>query len=192
MKQDHTSAHWSARLIEAMEERRISAADLARETGIPATSIRKYRSGVVAQPRGDLLPSIARALGVEALWLRDGAAPKRAGDLATQSETESADLILHRRQIAQRIARARRDCGFDTPEEAALGTILDGPRWRRIESGALSPTHLDLVAVSDRLNLTVDWLLGRSYSGGPSAQAVNDPPALELHEPPTQWRRPGK
>lgn len=66
--------------------------ELARRTGLLASRIRKYASGKGNQPRGDALSLIAKALGVELLWLRDNIPPKRATPVeggALESDTIS-------------------------------------------------------------------------------------------------------
>lgn len=134
-------------------------ADLARRLDVDPAKIRKYRQGGVDQPRGEMLSQIALALGVELLWLRDGIEPKRAGDRAAADPAVSGDEVLHRRAMAQRIAGARARRGIATPELAALGTIIDGRRWRRIEMGEIAPTPLELQVISDRLHESLDWLV---------------------------------
>lgn len=63
---------WNARLRARMAEMEITPADLARASGVNQDSIYKYVKDGVAQPRGDTIPKLAKALRVSALWLREG------------------------------------------------------------------------------------------------------------------------
>ena len=64
---------WSDRLQDTLRRSGWSKTELARRSGVNYDSLNKYLTGKVAQPRGDSLPRLARALGVDAAWLRDGA-----------------------------------------------------------------------------------------------------------------------
>ena len=58
----------SARLKEVIDNKKISQAELARQTGIDKSSISLYISGKYA-PKGDKLYRLATALNVSAAWL---------------------------------------------------------------------------------------------------------------------------
>lgn len=180
--------HWSERLRAAYAESGYrSKADLARRVGITADSMRKYFSGDVAQPRGKIMSALAEALGVETLWLLEGVAPRRAGDLAEPDPGESGDTFLHRREVAKRIAGLRAKRGIATPEAAALSTIISGARWRRIESGAARPETLELQAISQRLGSSLDWIVSGSVTPIDEYDPVETERARQqLHEPTTR------
>lgn len=63
---------WSDRLREATEGLGWSKAELARRSGIAYDSVNKYLRGDIAQPRGDVMDKLARAVGKDTRWLRDG------------------------------------------------------------------------------------------------------------------------
>ncbi len=67
---------WSNRLNEVLKQRGWSQAELARHAQISKENVKKYCQGLVSQPRGDTLPRLAEALGINALWLRDGHGPQ--------------------------------------------------------------------------------------------------------------------
>lgn len=69
---------WHHRLTRSLNRRGWSAAELSRRSGVSEQNIYKYLQGKVDQPRGKALPVIAAALGVHALWLRDGVGPELA------------------------------------------------------------------------------------------------------------------
>lgn len=56
------------RLNEAMQARKVSAAELSRRTGIDQGAISRYRKGECA-PKSHRVFDIARALGVNPTWL---------------------------------------------------------------------------------------------------------------------------
>lgn len=155
--------HWSDRLGAAFAASDFkSKAQLARKAGVAEASVRKYFASGVAQPRGPVMGQLAAALGVELLWLQEGVAPMRAGEMAADAAgpgEESGDAILHRREVARRIAGVRLKRQIASPESAALGTIISGARWRRIEAGAASPSPMELQAISNRLQSSLDWLV---------------------------------
>lgn len=48
---------------------------MARRSGVPYDNVNKYLAGKVDKPRGDTLTALAKALGVEPLWLEKGISP---------------------------------------------------------------------------------------------------------------------
>lgn len=69
------SMDWKQRLQEAFEATGWKKAELARRADVPYDNVIKYLSGTVDQPRGDTLPKLADALGVDRLWLEKGIDP---------------------------------------------------------------------------------------------------------------------
>ncbi|MDJ0609936.1 MAG: helix-turn-helix domain-containing protein [Kiloniellales bacterium] len=67
---------WSNRLNDVMKQRGWSQSELARRAQVSRENVKKYCQGLVSQPRGETLPRLAEALGVNALWLRDGHGPQ--------------------------------------------------------------------------------------------------------------------
>lgn len=64
--------NWADRLRSKFEETGWKKAELSRRSGVPYDNVNKYLAGKVDQPRGDTLASLAKALGVEPLWLEKG------------------------------------------------------------------------------------------------------------------------
>lgn len=67
---------WHDRMARVLDRKGWPQAELARRSGVDEQNVYKYLQGRVAQPRGDTLPRLARALGVNPLWLRDGVGPE--------------------------------------------------------------------------------------------------------------------
>ncbi len=65
--------HWSERMTKRLKQLGWTQRELAKRTGIDEQNIRKYHQGVIDKPRGDVLPKIAKALGVSVIWLEHGA-----------------------------------------------------------------------------------------------------------------------
>ena len=55
-----------------MDELGWTKADLHEKSGVSYDSINKYLRGETEQPRGNILPKLAEAIGKPLLWLRDG------------------------------------------------------------------------------------------------------------------------
>lgn len=67
---------WSFRLRQTMAMKDVGVGELGRRTRLSRDNVYKYLQGRVAQPRGDVLERIAKALGVNEQWLRDGVGPQ--------------------------------------------------------------------------------------------------------------------
>ncbi len=63
---------WAARLLEKFEETGWSKAELSRRSDVSYDNVNKYLAGKVEKPRGQTLTALARALGVDELWLEKG------------------------------------------------------------------------------------------------------------------------
>lgn len=151
--------HWTDRLIAEAALQGMALDQLDLKAGLTKGRARQYKSKRNDAPRGDTLARYAAALGVELLWLRDGIEPRRPGDSALGDINATADEILHRREVAERIAGARKRRGIMTVEAAAIGTVIRSERWRRIEAGDAAPTSLELRVISERLWTSLDWLV---------------------------------
>ena len=106
---------WKNRLNEAFQGTGWSKAELARRSDIPYDSLNKYLAGKVEHPRGDSLPRLAKSLGVNLLWLRDGNGPKKGGSgiAATAEGVESLTQLGASPPIPA------------TPDEAVLETVAN-------------------------------------------------------------------
>lgn len=67
--------NWASRLQETFAGTGWSKVELARRSGVPYDNVNKYLAGKVDKPRGDTLTALAKALGVEPLWLEKGISP---------------------------------------------------------------------------------------------------------------------
>lgn len=63
---------WWTRIEQEMNRRGWTAAQLARESGVPVESLYKYLKGNVANPRGDAIEKLAEALDLDPVWVRTG------------------------------------------------------------------------------------------------------------------------
>lgn len=64
---------WFERLRQAMERLGIDADEVAKRAGVPRKSIYGYLDGIVANPRGDVMSRLAKAVGMTESELRYGA-----------------------------------------------------------------------------------------------------------------------
>jgi transcriptional regulator with XRE-family HTH domain len=64
------------RIIEAMNEAKLSAADLARATGKTPGAVTQWTNGLTKSLKADTATKIERATGYRASWLVDGKGPK--------------------------------------------------------------------------------------------------------------------
>lgn len=79
---------WARRLNEALGDTDWSAAELARQSGVPTARVYKYLDGKVSRPRGRAQDDLADALNVNNLWLRDGIGPKSGRQTGDNDTTE--------------------------------------------------------------------------------------------------------
>jgi transcriptional regulator with XRE-family HTH domain len=68
------------RIIEAMTEANLSAADLARATEKTPGAVTQWTNGMTKSLKADTATKIERATGFRASWLVDGKGPKKVGD----------------------------------------------------------------------------------------------------------------
>lgn len=66
---------WALRLNEKFRATGWSKAELARRSEVSYDNVNKYLAGKVEKPRGKILADLARALGVDELWLEKGIDP---------------------------------------------------------------------------------------------------------------------
>ena len=69
--------HWSERLRERLRQLGWTQTELARRSGVSKELVRKYASGAVENPRGDILPKLAKALSIDVLYLEHGVQLKK-------------------------------------------------------------------------------------------------------------------
>ncbi len=70
--------HWVKRLNDCHRKSGWSKVELARRSSISYDSLNKYLAGRVDNPRGDSLPRLAAALGLNVTWLREGVGPRKS------------------------------------------------------------------------------------------------------------------
>ena len=104
---------WKIRLNDAFRATGWSKAELARRSGIQYDSLNKYLAGKVEHPRGDSLPRLARSLGVNPVWLRDGTGSQKGAGPATAENVESLTQLGGRPSIPA------------TPDDAVLETVTN-------------------------------------------------------------------
>ena len=88
------------RIKQMMQIRDITQADLARITGIRATSISDYLSGKY-QPKQDKIALIADALSVNPGWLMGYDEPKKPISSSIVEKKENRDLLAHYQKLSE-------------------------------------------------------------------------------------------
>ena len=100
------------RLLKAIAERKMTASDLSRATGINKAALSNYINGKYI-PKQDKCYLIARALDVDPGWLMAGAEPTTRDKIANEfTKEEERQLIIKWRQA-------------DTSIRAAVKKLLD-------------------------------------------------------------------
>lgn len=149
---------WTDRLKSAADEANMTLADVARAAGLPEDRVRKYVSAGTANPRGSAIQDIARVLGVEYLWLRDGIEPKYAGDGRPEHAQEARSNMDAQAEFGDRMRISREERGLSVAR-ACAGLTIGESRWRSIETGQAAPTLVELQVISERLRASLDWLV---------------------------------
>jgi len=109
--------HWAKRLNDSLHQSGWSKAELARRSGISYDSLNKYLAARVDNPRGDSLPRLASALGLNIIWLRDGVGPK-------DSSKKSKDSLPGHETLTLLGGGGGNGGGIpSSPEEARLETV---------------------------------------------------------------------
>ena len=88
------------RIKQMMQIRDITQADLARITGIRASSISDYLSGKY-QPKQDKIALIADALSVNPGWLMGYDEPKKPISSSIVEKKENRDLLAHYQKLSK-------------------------------------------------------------------------------------------
>ena len=88
------------RIKQMMQIRDITQADLARITGIRASSISDYLSGKY-QPKQDKIALIAGALSVNPVWLMGYDEPKKPISSSIVEKKENRDLLAHYQKLSE-------------------------------------------------------------------------------------------
>ena len=88
------------RIKQMMQIRDITQADLARITGIRASSISDYLSGKY-QPKQDKIALIADALSVNPGWLMGYGEPKKPISSSIVEKKENRDLLAHYQKLSE-------------------------------------------------------------------------------------------
>ena len=88
------------RIKQMMQIRDITQADLARITGIRASSISDYLSGKY-QPKQDKIALIADALSVNPGWLMGYDEPKKPISSSIVEKKENRDLLAHYQKLSE-------------------------------------------------------------------------------------------
>ena len=97
---------FSNRLAQAMQIRKMKAAELSEKTGIPKSSLSEYLKGKYqAKPNGVYL--LSRALNVDQYWLLGYNVP-----MENTQETEIGDLYMHLAREAQNLNLDKEDVDY--------------------------------------------------------------------------------
>ena len=70
-------SHWSKRLDERRRQLGWTQRELAKRAGLDEALVRKYHQGLVDNPRGDIMGTLAKTVGVSQIWLEHGKVPQR-------------------------------------------------------------------------------------------------------------------
>jgi transcriptional regulator with XRE-family HTH domain len=86
---------WHRRLLDEIRKRELTYPQVARLTGVPVESVKKYARGRVASPRGETLLLLAAGLGLSPTWLQSGVGERYAeGRVPAVAESFAVDFQL--------------------------------------------------------------------------------------------------
>ncbi len=180
---------WAQRLRDEAEAKRLSYAEIARMIDAEPNTVRKWAQGRISQPRGKTFELLAKALGVEALWLRDGLGPKHPGDVRGRHDSAaSGHERTARLDFGRRLRESRERRGL-TIEQACVGLTVPQDAWKAMETGNVSPSLSELQAVSAKLRESLDWLVNGDVANA-SRSTVTDrdpPPPRTFHQSANPW-----
>lgn len=108
-------ATWNDRLNQAMKDKNVNAAQLARAMGISAPGMKKWIDGVTSQPKYDDVMAACRALDISPEWLMEGVA------VPAVTPAEKSDFVI----IEQ--VDIKGSCGF------GCANWEDVPRIRQLQ-----------------------------------------------------------
>jgi transcriptional regulator with XRE-family HTH domain len=140
---------FGTRLREAMAKRRVGNAAIALKLGVHVTTVSKWRSGVhpIEHHR---IPSLAKALDVSEVWLRDGDGDMQRTDEVVLSNSDLTATDLPRslpqelRVAAKRFELEAMELGADDTAIAFIHHSLTSPEAVTMYHGGYKePVSLD-------------------------------------------------
>lgn len=114
---------FNKRLIEALEARAVSQADLARAVGVPPSNIFAYRSGKIQLPGSKVLARLSSALKVNYKWLR-GDEGEEMNELPPIPPKEELRVLPSREKLEEQEVREGLIEGDPTTFSAYLDRML--------------------------------------------------------------------
>lgn len=146
--------HWVKRLNDCHRQSGFSKAELARRSGVNYDSLNKYLAGQVDNPRGDSLPRLASALGLNPTWLKEGVGPKGGSKKTKAGAASFDDLTL-----------LGGEGGIpSTPDEAGLETVKNPHLGKDYLIRFTCPEFTALCPVTgqpDFAHLVIDYVPGK-------------------------------
>lgn len=130
---------WNKRLQERLNAKGWTAAELARQSGLPYDNVMKYLKGRVAAPRGDAMEKLACALGTTSAWLSHGIdATAGIPSNVVSNATITFVKVVTMRDVASTGGDVAAVAGL--PEKTvALATVSEKSFGVLIEDNAMSP-----------------------------------------------------
>lgn len=164
----------------ARAQKKMNQKALAGAAGVSQATISDLERSAAAGSR--YLALMARALGVNALWLQTGAGEPFAADTAQMEHTSHDAAML--REMGERIRRLR--VGKGMSEAAAGRPLLSADDMKRIEAGAEWPGPMALDLLCLRLDTSLDWLVrGLAVDSFEAFRAPDADLVRRLHDPET-------
>lgn len=91
--------------------------------------------------------------------------------------------------IHERLRKARKTSGLSQSELAARVKVKP-PLISHFENGKRAPSLLSLRRLADALDVSIDYLLGRTANpAGQTAEPIGDTPLAEIHRRMKDWDR---
>ncbi len=132
--------------------------DLSRHSGLPYTNINKYLDGKIAQPRGEVMETLAKTVGRSLLWLRDG---------LEQEEEATVTPIRGRLTVAAIAGRVEAGSFREVDEfdqsEPRLIQVLPDEQFPRARQLAFDVSGDSMNALRPRPILDGDRVIGPAY-----------------------------
>lgn len=129
---------WNARLKEAMSKSDVSAADLARITGLSSAGIKKWIDGVTQEPRYTDVIKACSALSVAPSWLMEG----KEQILASPDDQEA--VVIDRLDL-------RGSCGtgtLDWSDMPRVEKICVTQAWFKRKFAFYDPSHIKIITAA--------------------------------------------
>lgn len=110
---------WHERLKSRFDQLGWSKVKLANKSEVPYSSVVKYLAGKVDKPRGDTPAQLAKALGVEELWLTAGVGPK----FPRETSNNSANVGIKRVPLLDFHSAVRVEATWHPADASGVDTV---------------------------------------------------------------------